>query len=114
MRCVSHELRRRWPRSRRRAAQCGTRMGRKRKPNVVDARDRRHHRRRRGERHAGRLHSGAVTIEPCSPRSRAQDLATIKGEQISNIGSQDMNVRGLAEAGQAHQRAGASPTSPAS
>ncbi len=39
-----------------------------------------------------------------------KDLATIKGEQISNVGSQDMSFEILLKRRQAHQRAGASRT----
>ena len=56
-------------------------------------RHRRHHRRRRRERRAGRLHvrarSASSSSSPPCPRRRSSPR--MRGEQIANIGSQDMN-----------------------
>ena len=57
-----------------------------------DPRDRRHDRRRRRDRHAVRLHLRRRDIDAMlAAVPGINELATIKGEQISNVGSQDMS-----------------------
>ena len=51
--------------------------------------------------------SGAVNIDTMlAAVPGITDLATVKGEQIANVGSQDMTLRHHAEPRQTHQRAG--------
>ena len=57
-----------------------------------DSGDRRNDRRRRGHRHAGRIYLGQVGIDTMiNGVPGIKDLANLKGEQISNVGSQDMS-----------------------
>ena len=52
--------------------------------------------------------SGAVTIDAMvNAVPGIKDLANIKGEQIANVGSQDMSVRHYVESRQAYQRTAA-------
>ena len=83
------------------------RRSRVRQARDRDPRDRRHHRRRAGERAVGYGYtSGQFKVEDLiNAVPKLNKLAELSGEQVANIGSQDMNDEVWLKLAQARQRA---------